>query len=275
MSLQKATIGLVVLAVLAGAAIYFYSRPAGQDVEVPVDAMAPDGPQTERVPATPEPEPEFVEPALPDEEPAEPLPPLESSDPAVRETAAEVTSERFVEDYLVPDSVVRKLVATVDNLPREKIDMRVRAVPSLGGRFLVSGPEDEGDEILLSAENFDRYDPFVDVITTVDPATAVDLYIRFYPLLQEAYVDLGYPSRQLHNRLLEVIDHLLATPEVQMPIRLVRPHVLYKYADPDLEALSAGQKALVRTGPEHMAALKDALRAFRVELQARTLPESE
>ena len=110
------------------------------------------------------------------------------------------------------------------------------------------------------------------LVAAADPAQAADVYARYYPLLQEAYQDLGYPARQFHARLLEVIDHLLATPEVQTPIRLVRPHVLYKYADPDLEARSAGQKALIRMGPEHMAVLKDKLRALRVELIARTGP---
>lgn len=265
MSLQKATVGLLALAVVLGVAVYLYSRPAGQDAEMPVQA-----PQVEEpAPAEPEPEPEFVAPETPEPEPREPLPALGESDPLVREAASGLAGERFVERYLVPDGVIRKLVATVDNVGRDKIDMRVRAVPAVDGRFLVAGTE---DDIVLHPDNFERYEPFVALVTAVEPAAAADLYVRFYPLLQEAYRDLGYPDRQFHNRLLEAIDHLLATPEVQTPIRLVRPHVLYKYADPALESLSAGQKALVRMGPDNAAALKDALRALKVELKARTQP---
>ena len=33
-----------------------------------------------------------------------------------------------------------------------------------------------------------------------------------------------------------------ATPEVSRPVRLVQPRVLYRYADPAIESLSAGQK---------------------------------
>ncbi|MEJ2700374.1 MAG: DUF3014 domain-containing protein, partial [Desulfuromonadales bacterium] len=65
------------------------------------------------------------------------------------------------------------------------------------------------------------------------------------------------------------IDHLLAAPEVQGPIRVVRPSVRYKFADPDLEALSAGQKILIRMGPDNAAKVKAKLREIRQELTAR------
>jgi hypothetical protein len=61
----------------------------------------------------------------------------------------------------------------------------------------------------------------------------------------------------------EVIDHLLTTPEPTDPIRLLRPHVLYEFADPDLAALSSGQKLLIRMGPDHMATIKQILSGLR------------
>ena len=88
-------------------------------------------------------------------------------------------------------------------------------------------------------------------------------WLRYYPLFQEAYEYLGYPSAYFNDRLIDVIDHLLATPVVDGPIRLVRPHVLYKYADPDLEALSAGRKALIRIGPDNANRVKQKLREIR------------
>jgi hypothetical protein len=39
--------------------------------------------------------------------------------------------------------------------------------------------------------------------------------------------------------------------------------VLYTYADPELEARSAGQKILMRMGAENATAIKDKLRAIR------------
>jgi hypothetical protein len=43
----------------------------------------------------------------------------------------------------------------------------------------------------------------------------------------------------------------------------VRPHVLYQYADADLEALSSGQKILLRMGPQHRAAVRERLNELR------------
>ena len=90
-----------------------------------------------------------------------------------------------------------------------------------------------------------------------------DVYRRFYPLFQDAYVDLGYPNGYFNDRLIEVIDDLLATPDKNEPVSLVRPHVLYEFSDPDLESLSSGQKMLLRMGSEHRSSVKQKLREFR------------
>jgi hypothetical protein len=82
-------------------------------------------------------------------------------------------------------------------------------------------------------------------------------------LFQEAFVRLGYPKGYLNDRVVEVIDHLLDTPTVEGPIRLSRPHVLYTFSDPALEALSSGQKMLLRIGDDHAARVKHTLRRFR------------
>ena len=115
----------------------------------------------------------------------------------------------------------------------------------------------------LSAANYARYTPFIHLVETTDPKTLATVYFHLYPLFQQAYEDLGYPGRFFNDRLVEVIDHLLATPEVKGPIRLVQPKVLYEFADPDLEALSAGQKAMLRLGPVNAARVKAKLQAIR------------
>jgi hypothetical protein len=94
----------------------------------------------------------------------------------------------------------------------------------------------------------------------------VALYRTLRPLFQQAYEDLGYPSRSFNTRLVNVIDHLLETPTVLDPIRLVQPRVVYQYADPQLEALSPGQKWLIRMGPANGLVVKAKLREIRAEL---------
>ena len=74
------------------------------------------------------------------------------------------------------------------------------------------------------------------------------------------------PDGYFNDRLVEVIDHLLATPEVAGPIKLTQPGVFYQYADPSIEERSAGQKAMIRLGSQNAAIVKEKLRALRKEV---------
>ena len=98
---------------------------------------------------------------------------------------------------------------------------------------------------------------------SIDVNKLADIYLRFYPLLQEAYQDLGYPDAYFNARLIDVIDHLLATPEVNDPIILHRPNILFEFVHPELESLSSGQKLLIRTGKRHSSRIKQFIKEFR------------
>jgi len=103
----------------------------------------------------------------------------------------------------------------------------------------------------------------------VDSKKLVSVYVHLYPLFQQAYVELGYPDGYFNDRLVQVIDNLLAAPAPPEPVRLAQPSVLFVYADPELESLSAGQKMLLRMGPENAAAVKNKLRQIRTEVTSR------
>ena len=62
---------------------------------------------------------------------------------------------------------------------------------------------------------------------------------------------------------------MLAAPEVQGPVKLTRPKVFYQFADPELEALPAGQKILIRIGAGNATKVKAKLREIRSELTTR------
>ena len=116
---------------------------------------------------------------------------------------------------------------------------------------------------MLSPDNYGRYNRIVNAITGIDEDSIVEVYQRFYPLFQEAYVSLGYPNGYFNDRLVEVIDHLVAAPTPAPPIVLKRENVLYTFADPDLEALSAGEKLMIRIGPENAGRVKARLESLR------------
>jgi Protein of unknown function (DUF3014) len=191
------------------------------------------------------------------------LPTLNQSDTAVKDSIVGVLGSKPVEQFLVQENIVRHLVVTIDNLPRKKVAVDLRPVKPTPGATAIAN---QGDTTTLGAANYARYAPFIHLVETTDPKTLASVYFHLYPLFQQAYEDLGYPGKFFNDRLVEVIDHVLAAPEPQGPIELVQPKVFYQYADPKLEDLSAGQKLLIRMGPANERSLKAKLRDFRAEL---------
>jgi hypothetical protein len=204
----------------------------------------------------------------PEPDPAVTLPPLEESDEAVQGWLAERFGRETIDSLLKPERIVRQFVVTVDNLPSPEVALRQRPVEAPGGELLTSGLAEDGT-LAIAPENYERYAPMVAAVEKIDPAELVATYRHMYPLLQQAYEDLGYPDRPFNSRLVEVVDHLLATPEIDQPVKLVQPKVMYEFADKELEDLSAGQKTLLRMGPENAAIVKAKLRELRAELVAQ------
>ena len=194
---------------------------------------------------------------------AAPLPALADSDTAFNGALRAVADAAT--PYLIPDSIIRHIVVTVDNLPRQKVAVEKRPLKAVAGTFVA-----DGDELhaTLDAQNFLRYRPLINALQQTDMQRLASVYLRFYPLFQKAYQDLGYPNGYFNDRLVQVIDVLLATPQVAGPVELVQPNVMYLFADPALESLSAGQKLLIRMGPENAAAVKAKLTELRAILTA-------
>ncbi len=193
------------------------------------------------------------------------LPALDASDGPLREALAGVVGADVLKRYLAPEDLIRRIVVTVDNLPRRKLPYDRLPVTTPAGGFIADG---EGAHATLDPRNYARYTPMVDVLGTIDMRSLAQVYFRFYPLFQSAYQDLGYPNGYFNDRLIAVIDQLLATPQPAGPIELVQPHVQYHFADPALETLSAGQKILIRMGPDNAAVVKSKLSELRAALTA-------
>ncbi|MET0204173.1 MAG: DUF3014 domain-containing protein, partial [Casimicrobiaceae bacterium] len=170
-----------------------------------------------------------------------------------------------IDRLIFTDDVVHRFVATIDNLPRTSVASKVMSVRPAEGAFAV---DTDYGRMSISGANATRYAPYLKTLQALDTAPLVALYVRNYPAFQQAYRDLGYPNGYFNDRLVDVIDHLLAAPEVQSPVTVLQPRVLYEYANPDLEARSAGQKALLRLGPEGERAAKAKLREIRRALTA-------
>lgn len=265
----------VVLALGVVGALWFYwaqTRAPEPTAEERTEPVEPPVTETPEEPVHPLPEP--TAPAAEQRE-LEPLPPLDESD-AYFEMALTDLFGNTLEERLADTRLIQRMVATVDNLPRKELADRIRPVGPVPGRFAVEGGSEDAanPRYTLDPANYERYETLVRMIAETEAAEMEELYRRFYPLFQKAYVDLGYPDAYFNDRVVEVIDHLLATPDVEGPIELVRPNVMYEFADPELESLSSGQKALLRIGPENAAIVKAKLREFR-ELITQNNPKPQ
>jgi hypothetical protein len=249
--------GLGVLLVVAGVAFYVYER------DRPPGETKPPAPATATVTAPPVAEPTPAPAAQPPVARAAPLPPLDESDGEVVSGLTELVGHDALVQFLVPMRIIRNIVVTIDNLPREKVAVNQRPIKPTQAKFIATGAEDARE---IAAENYARYAPFVAVVKRVDAQTAVAFYRGLQPLFQQAYEELGNPNASFNARLVAVIDHLLQTPDVAKPPRLVQPSVVYKYEDPNLESLSSGQKLLIRMGPANSGAVKAKLREIRSAL---------
>lgn len=259
--MNKTSRRLFAVAVLSGAAIgfYFWQQPMAPEPQLlqPVETPRPPAP------AVVEPAQHYPIPEPQEAQAEQTLPSLDESDSTIWNALAGLSGQTPVKKLFHPQEIVRRIVVTIDNLPRKTVAMRLLPPKPVDGKFLTAR---QAESLSIAPENSARYTPYVRLAETVDAKKLTALYVRFYPLFQRAYQDLGYPDRYFNDRLVTVIDHLLAAPEVDAPLALVQPHILYKFENPDLEARSAGHKILLRMGSGNAAKIKAKLREIRSEL---------
>ena len=243
---------LVLVVLLAAAAWYWWPRLA----------PAPVPPPTVSAPPTSEAPPAIAHPIATDQaDSAEPAGArIEDHDPALLKALLALPGGLRLADLLVPENLIRHIVATVDALPRHKLAVALRPVHGPSGNLRIEGDDQHG---ALDERNAARYAPAMAALQGLDMPALAQLYRRHYALFQRAYQDLGYPQGYFNDRLVAVIDELLATPAAQGPLELVRPNVMWQFADADLEARSAGQKLLLRIGTAHAAIVRAKLTELR------------
>jgi hypothetical protein len=193
-----------------------------------------------------------------------PLPELDESDGPIRDEMATLIDDEQFENLFLVDTIIRNIVVSVDNLTRQKLPNKYRFTQPVQGKFSVT--EDDSEIKYINPDNYNRYISIITLIEATDTKKMAAIYTRLSPLFQKAYDDLGYPDSNFTDRLIEVINHLTQTPELKDPIKLEQPNVYYTYADPELEALSSGQKIMIRMGYDNTRRLKIKLRDLLQDL---------
>ncbi|MEH6624960.1 MAG: DUF3014 domain-containing protein [Motiliproteus sp.] len=193
-----------------------------------------------------------------------PLPSLNNSDREIRAVLVSLDATLLLTDWLVDEELVRKFVVMVDNMAAGNIPRKHSVIRPLSTSFRAL---EQGEQMFLDGYSFGRYGPYVDMLSALNASQVSALYRRYYPLMQQAYGELGYPRESFHERLLVAMDHLLDSPVREGNIELKRPSVMFKYADPELEQLSDVHKQMLRMGPENTRKLINRLTVLRSTLR--------
>ena len=198
--------------------------------------------------------------------------PADAGEAAVNKELAKNWPLAQLRKYFNLQEQARRLVITVDNLPREHVPSQLRVTRGVPKLLRV---KKEGETITLDPSNYERYDRIIGYVEKMDARKIGRLYAKFYPLLQRTYEETGFPEERFHDRVLAALDDMMDAPRPTGPIRLVQPKVLYRFEDDHLENLSAGQKIMIRVGPDNAARLRKVLARVRAAIAAHDPDEQE
>lgn len=267
---SPATMLVIVIVVLIAVAVAFFLL---RD-KTPKESIPKITPVTV-TPEVPEEQPQVVEPETVYSAPEpvvqkKPLPSLNDSDATVLDALKELRGESLLA-LLVPQELIRKFVMAVNGLSEGKVVNEYRPVVSPPPPFLVDtfGVMVEGKTVAqerIAATNYARYETYATTLALLDMDMVVAIYKRFYPLMEEAFKELGLKKSNFHSVMIAALDNLLAAPDPQGDVLLVHPKVFYQFADPALEKMPQTHKLMVRMGPENARSVKASLRQLRAKL---------
>jgi len=197
---------------------------------------------------------------------AEPLPSLNDSDSAVLSELARVELGARLLRLLAPDDIIRKFVVFTYNVAQGELPQVAYPLRGANGELVV----DEIDANLyeMGPGTYRRFDGMVDTLVGLEPGQAMTVYRALRPLFQEAYAELGLGSENFDEVLVQAIDQIMMADTATGPFQLIKPSVMYLYADGRIEDMSPVEKQLLRLGPENTEKLKGRLPAYRERLQA-------
>jgi len=201
-----------------------------------------------------------------DEPAAEPLPPLNESDGAVLTRLAGMEMGASLLRMLAPDDIIRKFVVFTYNVAQGELPQVDYPLRDVEGDLVVQ--EIDNNLYQMQPATHRRFDNLVDTLVALEPQQAMAVYSALRPLFQEAYAELGLGDGNFDEVLVQAIDRIMNAETATGPFQLIKPSVMYLYAEGRIEDMSPVAKQLLRLGPENTEKLKGRLPAYRERLQA-------
>ena len=237
--------------------------PAPQPLEEPVKEEEP----VER-PAT-----ELVEEEKPaDQEIVITLPELNESDDWLQNKLPDLTWRNELIPLLVTEDIIRRFVVFTDNFSQGLLAYEHSLFVQPKDKFSVDeqsvNVEGEQNVWQWDSNTSKRFDLYVDLLRSVDSTTLVNWYIDMKPLIDEAYRELGY-EEDFTYALQDAITRVLDMELPKSAMEVTRTSVMYKFQDPQLEALDDSDKLLLRIGKENLLIIKSVLLEINEKLAQR------
>ena len=194
----------------------------------------------------------------------EPLPKLDESDTLAVDKAKELSWLPTATKYINNKDLIRNFVTFIDNASRGDLAAKFSPIVSPTAKFSINEIE---QEMYIDPESYKRYTPYVDTINSLNVDMAINALVFMTPLIDEAYMELGYDKGAFTNTLNQALAEMLQAPVIRNPIKVVAPSAMYKYADPQLEGLSDIQKLMLRMGPDNITKLRPKLQQIQGALE--------
>ncbi len=274
---KKPYLGIAVVAIAIIAAVYFlgiHQADAPTPTQVEKTAPLPQVAAATPIDVPPAPDiPTPLEPEIsPDQEAEKIVVPeitLETSDNELRKDLSGAGNSSVLAKVLANNNLIERSASVIDGLSRGAVPYKALPLKPPTQKFSVQAV---GDQLYMDTAGYQRYDTYAQTIGELNTATLATVFVKFRPLLEQAYASLGYPGENFDNALIRALDRVLATPKIEQPIELRKREAMYLYADPRLESLSEMQKLLLRMGPANIDLIQQQAKNLRSTLLNSTKP---
>lgn len=205
---------------------------------------------------------EFVKPVI---ELAEPEP-LNLTDQAIKQGLITALHAPMLSTLIVNESIIANLVASITNTAQGTLPENVSLLTPPSSEFAVFK---KGDSQFITPESFTRYNVYAQTFAQIETADMLAVLTQYEPQILAQFEQISAPNTQFKDTLISAINRLLDTPSVNLPIPVISDSAMYKFANPQLEALLPAQKQLLRMGPDNMRMIKAKLRDVRTALELK------
>ena len=200
------------------------------------------------------------------------LPELNESDDWLKNKLPDLTWRNELIPLLVTEDIIRRFVVFTDNFSQGLLAYEHSLFVQPKDKFSVDeqsvNVEGEQNVWQWDSKTSKRFDLYVDLLRSVDSTTLVNWYIDMKPLVDGAYRELGY-EEDFTYALQDAITRVLDMELPKSAMEVTRTSVMYKFQDPQLEALDDSDKLLLRIGKENLLIIKSVLLEINEKLAQR------